>query len=398
MRALGAHLALAVALVLLGLSLEGTAAFRDLLGSPLILAIARSATWLISWCGGAVALSGNVMRHPASGVEVHVTEACDGLGVFIAIAAGIVALRPGWRFGIAAVALLFGLIQLFNLARVVGLFYLRLGPHALYDATHLYVLPYATVLLFGCFFFHIARTISGSAGNGPAATAAFAATPSRNRLALFAAAFLPMFGLWWFVAPYLLLPLLRGVSSAAAQAFHGPALEALAEAGPDRWLIQTRLLRPGTAGGLIDIPLEPRLFTAAIPIALAAGFACAPRGLRTRGVLLALAATSVSCALVLALQVIVAVPKTAASTKADTVLLEPAPRARPVAVSYRPQSEGLVASLDLARVVLVYANFFLLPASIAAAATLLRTQPREPAGPPPAAARPARRRRPRRRG
>lgn len=131
----------------IGLALVGLRPVQTYVAEPLVLGIAIAADDLLATVGVDIARVGNILTHVPSGATVHVTQACDGLGVFATLAAMVLALRLGTGATLRVLAELFLAIQAFNFVRVITLFELRQGPQALYDMTHLYAMPYATAAL-----------------------------------------------------------------------------------------------------------------------------------------------------------------------------------------------------------------------------------------------------------
>ena len=119
----------------------------ELLARPLVGAIAFAATGLIDFFGGTIARDGNVLTDTATGATVHVTQACDGLGVFAVFAAMIVGLCRSVKTSLAAIATLFVAMQVFNLIRVIALFHLRSAAQDVYDVSHLFIMPWTTALI-----------------------------------------------------------------------------------------------------------------------------------------------------------------------------------------------------------------------------------------------------------
>ena len=122
-------------------------AVQDFVARPLVSAIAVLATGLIDAFGGTIARDGNVLTDTVSGATVHVTQACDGLGVFAVFAPMVLALGRGARTSLAAIALLFAAIQGFNLVRVIALFHLRSAPQDIYDLAHIFIMPWMTAMI-----------------------------------------------------------------------------------------------------------------------------------------------------------------------------------------------------------------------------------------------------------
>lgn len=131
----------------IALALTALPAVQAAITQPLVSAIAFTATGLIETFGGAIVRDGNVLTDTVTGATVHVTQACDGLGVFAVFAAMIAGLGRGLKTSLAAIAVLFLAMQGFNLIRVVALFHLRSAAQDVYDVSHVFVMPWATALI-----------------------------------------------------------------------------------------------------------------------------------------------------------------------------------------------------------------------------------------------------------
>lgn len=146
-RVLATFSVVCLTLIAAGLAVVTQPAVQHAVAEPLVAAIAVAAEAIVSALGGGIARNGNVLTHLASGATVHVTQACDGLGVFVTFAAIVLALRLGRAATLRALGALFLAIQAFNLVRVIALYALRPGAPWLYDGIHLYVMPYLTAII-----------------------------------------------------------------------------------------------------------------------------------------------------------------------------------------------------------------------------------------------------------
>lgn len=169
---------------------------------------------------------------------------------------------------------------------------------------------------------------------------------------------------WWYVAPFLLFPVLRLIVETIAQAFTRGTLSAIVPNG-DQWTLNTQLLRPGSLRDLFDLPLEPRQFTLALPLvwAFSTTFPSARR-------LLPVVLSSTLIALVpmtaaLLLQVGATIPKFAINAKVVQYLGADA-FGRPGIQPYTPPNLALLATADTVRVVIVYINLFIVPVIVPA--------------------------------
>ena len=136
----------AIALVI-GFAIQFVPPVQTALTNIVVISLATATEWIVSIFGGSIIRNSNTLSHGAGGATVHVTEACDGVGLFILFAAAVLAsgLRPLQI--LRSLALGFLLIQTFNLLRVVALFFLRSGPPLVFDIVHVYVLPFLSAIM-----------------------------------------------------------------------------------------------------------------------------------------------------------------------------------------------------------------------------------------------------------
>jgi exosortase family protein XrtM len=110
--------------------------------------------------GEDAALVGRIISSPGS--NLNVTRGCEGIEMFLLLAAGIGAFPAGWKR--RAEGLLFGSIVAYALsvARLMALHYtLRYSPGA-WEALHGLVLPLGPIILMALFFMHWSARATGS--------------------------------------------------------------------------------------------------------------------------------------------------------------------------------------------------------------------------------------------
>ena len=105
--------------------------------APFIHVMSAVSGGLILVFGGAVEITGDILRSPG-GFAVRVDNGCSGLEAVILCAAAVLAFPAGWRlrlFGVIACAVaILGL----NIVRIISLFYLGQYSTDWFDWAHLY--------------------------------------------------------------------------------------------------------------------------------------------------------------------------------------------------------------------------------------------------------------------
>jgi exosortase/archaeosortase family protein len=131
----------------IGLGFLATPVAQNWLTEPLVRLLAILAEWIVRMGAGSIIREGNVLINPETKAAVHVTQACDGMSVTLVFLAILLAAKPSLSMVLKVGSQIVFAVQLFNIVRIVALFHLRSGPASIYDAAHVYIIPYATVLL-----------------------------------------------------------------------------------------------------------------------------------------------------------------------------------------------------------------------------------------------------------
>ncbi len=105
---------------------------------PLIRAIAWTAGHVIQWAGGAAEVVDHVIQQPQGGFAIAVANGCSGLEAVILLSAAIVAFPAPWPSRARGVLIGTVVIMVFNLLRVISLFYLGQYSRQWFDWAHLY--------------------------------------------------------------------------------------------------------------------------------------------------------------------------------------------------------------------------------------------------------------------
>jgi exosortase family protein XrtM len=102
--------------------------------------------------GEAVYLSGRSIVSPNS--KLNVTRGCEGVEIFLILAAGVLAFPAGWRARLQGLAVGFVLAYALSVTRLIALhFTLRHAPAA-WEALHGLVLPLGPIIVIALYFLH----------------------------------------------------------------------------------------------------------------------------------------------------------------------------------------------------------------------------------------------------
>ncbi|MGH9366551.1 MAG: exosortase H [Thermoanaerobaculia bacterium] len=133
---------------------------------PFTAAIARASGTILGLVGQPVAVEGTEIRSPAFAVQIE--NGCNGLETVLLFGSAVLAFPAPWKRRLAGLLAGFAAIQLFNLVRVVTLFWIGEHRPSLFSTSHT-ILWQSVVVLFGVLLF-----LLWAARSRPAA---FAGTP-----------------------------------------------------------------------------------------------------------------------------------------------------------------------------------------------------------------------------
>lgn len=237
--------AIALLALFTGFLIEGTSV-GQLVGEAVAYAIAVVAGPVLWMLGTDVVRSGVELRAIGAGWAVRVSEVCNGMGLVVALLAAVFALGyPGRDWGRMARQACMGLavIQVFNLLRVVALALSLDHWPAGFDVLHDVVFPFVTVAVIGV---------------------ALVPAAMLGRLILLA---LPFAILWPWITD-VLSPLLVPPANLLLS-LGPPEWGEIAKRG-GAWSVGTFFLAGSDPVSLFVAPLDPRDFTVALPVILAA--------------------------------------------------------------------------------------------------------------------------------
>ncbi len=317
---------MALVALAVGFALEATGAGAAF-GEWIALTMAWLSAPLLEALGTAVQRSGVELRSVEGGWAVRVSEVCDGTGLVVALGAALVALAPvlgGGRQIAGRLVAGFGLIQVFNLGRVLGLVLALDHAPAAFAPLHDIIFPALTVAALGLVLLPVRKAAMLAALS---ALAVALLGPAVNAASTLAAASANLF-----------LPLgLPEVGTLALRA--------------DGWSIGTFFLAQAEPVALHVAPLVPSHFLTALPVLLAAA-------VLARSVLWLPAAVGL-----MLLALIIAAPVavwTLAQARMPVTLLLPDGEGAYLAVAYAVP-ENLLAGLRLAQNAIVHFLLLVLP-------------------------------------
>ncbi len=143
---------------------------NDAVVVPFTAAIARVSTAILGLLGEPVAVEGTEIR--SAGFAVRIENGCNGLETVLLFGAAVLAFPAAWKRRLAGLLLGFVAIQLFNLVRVVSLFWIGEHLPSLFSTSHT-ILWQSVVVLFGVllFLFWASRSRDEGSAGGRAAPA-----------------------------------------------------------------------------------------------------------------------------------------------------------------------------------------------------------------------------------
>lgn len=323
-------LGLALVVLLIGFALAETGPGRAL-GEAVSHGLASLAAPLLRLADPGLTQVGTILRG-TDGWAVRVSEVCDGHGLAISLAAGLVATGTGLREGGRRLVVGLLAIQGFNLLRIVVLALVLGRDPGSFDLVHAGVFPYLSVILL-----------------------ALCLLPPRRSAGLVLAA-LPLVVLWLAYADTL-AAILVAPANLVLSAVSGPEVGQIA-LRPAGWTIGTGLLAGEGSAGVSRFlaPLRPADFALALPVLLAAVLVA------RRPSWLVWAILSILAALVIAA---ITTVWTLAEARAPAVVLLPDGTGGFLTQAFTPPETGL-ALLRLAQSALVHLNLLVLPAFVLA--------------------------------
>ena len=113
---------IALQLLLFGVELLGPVQTHVVL--PITTLIARICASLVSWMDPSVLSQGKVLMDARSGFGVSIEPGCNGIEACIVLLAAMLAFPAKWQHKLIGIAIGITAVQLFNLVRIISLFYL----------------------------------------------------------------------------------------------------------------------------------------------------------------------------------------------------------------------------------------------------------------------------------
>lgn len=143
-----ANCTLSLVLIFLVMKTKAVALLSGLIANSLAYASAL----ILPWFGFEVQQTAAELRDPHSGFALSVTQACDGLGIFVTLTAAVLTikqLRLSWLQTPVLLVGAFLALQLFNLLRVIILYAALPASSASFETLHLYIFPLASTVAVG---------------------------------------------------------------------------------------------------------------------------------------------------------------------------------------------------------------------------------------------------------
>jgi exosortase H (IPTLxxWG-CTERM-specific) len=112
---------------------------------PYTVVLARFVTVIINLFGAGAVAQDTVVRSPEFMIDIGM--GCDGIEASSLFLAGVVAYPTSWRAKLSGLVVGVPLIQVINLARLVGLYYAGLHLPSVVEEVHVYVAQTIVILL-----------------------------------------------------------------------------------------------------------------------------------------------------------------------------------------------------------------------------------------------------------
>jgi exosortase H (IPTLxxWG-CTERM-specific) len=119
---------------------------NDRVVNPYTTLVAHEARLVLNLFGEGATVSGQVLSSPRFSVAIY--NGCNGLEAILIFVSGVVAFPSPWRRKLAGIALGFLAIQVFNVVRVVSLFYVGAVRPQWFSVSHVFVWQ-SLVIIFG---------------------------------------------------------------------------------------------------------------------------------------------------------------------------------------------------------------------------------------------------------
>lgn len=113
---------------------------------PFTTGLATLSAALITPIDADVVAYGRVIEHTVNQFAVSIEAGCNGVEAAIVLIAGILAFPASWRDRLLAILLGFATIQVFNIGRIISLFYIGQWNDTVFSFTHLYLWPVLIML------------------------------------------------------------------------------------------------------------------------------------------------------------------------------------------------------------------------------------------------------------
>jgi exosortase H (IPTLxxWG-CTERM-specific) len=110
---------------------------NDRVVNPYTTLVAHEARVVLNLFGEGAVVSGQVLSSPRFSVAIY--NGCNGLEAILIFVSGVVAFPAPWRSKVAGIVLGFLAIQVFNVVRVVSLFYVGALKPAWFSVSHVFV-------------------------------------------------------------------------------------------------------------------------------------------------------------------------------------------------------------------------------------------------------------------
>jgi exosortase H (IPTLxxWG-CTERM-specific) len=118
---------------------------NDRVVNPYTTFVAHEAKVALNALGEGASVRGQVLSSSCFAVTIH--NGCNGLEAILVFVCGVLAFPARWRVKVIGIALGFGAIQVFNVIRIVALFYTGVYRPSWFNVSHIFVWQSIAILL-----------------------------------------------------------------------------------------------------------------------------------------------------------------------------------------------------------------------------------------------------------
>jgi exosortase H (IPTLxxWG-CTERM-specific) len=118
---------------------------NDRIVNPYTTFVAREAMVVMNLFGEGASVRDQTLASPRFSVLVH--NGCNGLEAILILVCGVLAFPAGWRARVVGIVLGFLAVQVFNVVRIIALFYTGIYRPSWFGVSHVFIWQSLAILL-----------------------------------------------------------------------------------------------------------------------------------------------------------------------------------------------------------------------------------------------------------